>query len=346
MDKYCIYNYSKESLENYLTSIGEKKFRATQIFEAIYKEGKTSFDEILTLSKASRESFKEIFTFDSLKVEDIKVSSDSTTKFLFSLKDGNLIETVLMPHDYGFSVCVTTEVGCNMGCKFCASGELKKIRNLETSEIVLQVLKVNEYLKEKSSRVSHVVIMGIGEPFDNYDNVIEFIKVINDNKGLEIGSRHITVSTCGLVPKIKEFSELPLQVNLAISLHFATDEKRDMFMPINKKYNLNELFDSLNYYYEKTNRRITFEYILLDGINDSLDDAKDLVNLVKNTNCYMNLIPYNETNGIFRRTKDATRDKFFDYLMKNNINAVVRREFGHDIDAACGQLRAKAMKNK
>lgn len=346
MNKYLIYDYSKESLEKLLVELGEKKFRATQIYEALYRMGVKSFDEITTLSKVSKEYLKEKFEFNDLIVKDIKVSKDNTTKFLFSLSDGNLIETVLMPHDYGFSVCVTTQVGCNMGCKFCASGQLKRIRNLRTSEIVLQVLKVNEYLKEKGQRVSHVVVMGIGEPFDNYDNVMEFLKVINDNKGLEIGSRHITLSTCGLVPKIIEFSDFPLQVNLAISLHFATDEKRSEYMPINRKYNLSELFDSINYYYNKTNRRVTFEYILLDKINDTLEDAKSLVKLVSGVNCYLNLIPYNETNGIFKRSKDENRDKFFDYLMKNKINAVVRREYGHDIDAACGQLRAKAISSK
>ena len=344
MSQYCIYDYSKASLERLLESLGEKKFRATQIFEAIYRENKKSFDEITTLSKQSREYFKEIFSFSDLTIKDVKTSVDKTTKFLFSLEDGNLIETVLMPHDYGYSVCVTTEVGCNMGCKFCASGELKKIRNLKTSEIVLQVVKVNEYLQKEGKRVSHVVVMGIGEPFDNYDNVMEFLKIINDAKGLEIGSRHITLSTCGLVEKIKEFSDFPLQVNLAISLHFASDEKRNEYMPINRRYNLSELFDSINYYYQKTNRRVTFEYILLDGINDTIDDAIKLSKLCNKVNCYLNLIPYNETNGIFRRSKPEARDAFFDTLMKNGINAVVRREYGHDIDAACGQLRAKAIK--
>lgn len=204
-------------------------------------------------------------------------------------------------------------------------------------------LAIDKYLKEQDKRVSHVVIMGIGEPFDNFDNVMEFIRIINDDKGLQIGSRHITVSTCGLVSKIKEFSEFPLQVNLAISLHFPNDEKRMEYMPINRKYKLSELIDSLKYYYNKTNRRVTFEYILLDGINDSLADARELVNLVKGINCYINLIPYNNT-GMFKRTSNEKRDAFFDYLNKNHINAIVRKEYGSDIDAACGQLRAKNIK--
>ena len=244
-EKVSIYNLSRKTLENFLVENGEKKFRATQIFEAIYRNGYTNFDDITTLSKDGKSFFNNNFEFNTLKVKEVKVSSDETTKFLFELKDGNLIETVLMPHDYGYSVCVTTQVGCNMGCKFCASGVLKKIRNLETSEIVLQVLTINNYLKEKEKRVSHVVVMGIGEPFDNYNNVLEFLEIINDAKGLEIGARHITLSTCGLVPKIYEFSDFPLQVNLAISLHFPNDELRDKYMPINKSYKLDKLIDTL-----------------------------------------------------------------------------------------------------
>jgi len=342
-EKVSIYNLSRKTLENFLVENGEKKFRATQIFEAIYRNGYTNFDDITTLSKDGKSFFNNNFEFNTLKVKEVKVSSDETTKFLFELKDGNLIETVLMPHDYGYSVCVTTQVGCNMGCKFCASGVLKKIRNLETFEIVLQVLTINNYLKEKEKRVSHVVVMGIGEPFDNYNNVLEFLEIINDAKGLEIGARHITLSTCGLVPKIYEFSDFPLQVNLAISLHFPNDELRDKYMPINKSYKLDKLIESLRYYFSKTNRRITFEYILLDSINDSTNDAKELIKLIKGLNCYVNLIPYNETNGVFRRTTPEKRDRFYDCLIKNGINATVRKEFGHDIDAACGQLRAKKM---
>ena len=342
-EKVSIYNLSRKTLENFLVENGEKKFRATQIFEAIYRNGYTNFDDITTLSKDGKSFFNNNFEFNTLKVKEVKVSSDETTKFLFELKDGNLIETVLMPHDYGYSVCVTTQVGCNMGCKFCASGVLKNIRNLETFEIVLQVLTINNYLKEKEKRVSHVVVMGIGEPFDNYNNVLEFLEIINDAKGLEIGARHITLSTCGLVPKIYEFSDFPLQVNLAISLHFPNDELRDKYMPINKSYKLDKLIESLRYYFSKTNRRITFEYILLDSINDSTNDAKELIKLIKGLNCYVNLIPYNETNGVFRRTTPEKRDRFYDCLIKNGINATVRKEFGHDIDAACGQLRAKKM---
>ncbi len=245
VEKKNIYDYSREKLELQLLAIGEKKFRATQIFEAIYKNNLYDFETITTLSKDSRKELAKYFEFSNLMTKDIKVSEDGTTKFLFELNDKNLIETVLMPHDYGDSVCVTTQVGCNMGCKFCASGTLKKIRNLTTGEIVMQVVNINNYLQSMSRRVSHVVIMGIGEPFDNFDNVMEFIKIINDGKGLEIGSRHITVSTCGIVPKIYEFADFPLQVNLALSLHFPNNETREKYMPVNKKYKLEELLNAL-----------------------------------------------------------------------------------------------------
>ena len=338
-----IYDYSRKWFEDYFVSKGLAKFRATQVFEALYSKQVESFDEITNINKEVKAMLSNEFTFESLKVEKIQESFDGTTKFLFKLSDGNLIETVLMVHDYGMSVCVTTQVGCNMGCKFCASGVLKKVRDLSSGEIVLQVLNIDKYLKKQGKRVSHVVVMGIGEPFDNYDNVMEFIKIINDDKGLQIGSRHITVSTCGLSPKIIEFSKLPLQVNLAISLHFSSDEKRSKYMNINRKYNLENLFNAINEYYLNTNRRVTFEYILLDGINDSLEDARKLVDLVKGVNCYVNLIPYNDT-GMFKRTSNEKRDKFFDYLSKNHINAIVRKEHGSDIDASCGQLRAKNLK--
>ncbi len=337
-----IYNYSRTSFEDYFLNIGSPKFRATQLFEALYKQRIREFSEITNFKKEFRIKLEENYYFGDLEIEKEQISEDGTRKYLFRLEDGILIETVLMKHNYGYSVCVTTQAGCNMGCAFCASGLIKKKRNLSTAEIVLQVLKIDNSLRKEGNRVSHVVVMGIGEPFDNYENVIEFIKVINDDKGLEIGSRHITISTCGIVPKIYQFSELPLQINLAVSLHFPNDEMRSRYMKINKKYSLAELFKALRYYYQKTNRRITFEYILLAGINDSLENAKELVELVRGMNAYINLIPYNET-GLFKRSDEKTRRAFFDYLMKNGINAIMRKEQGHDIDAACGQLRLKEM---
>lgn len=340
--KRSIYGITKDQLEDYFVSKELAKYRATQVFESIYRMRYDSFNKITNIKKDVLAMLDNDFSFNELKIVEQHTSSDGTTKFLFELEDKNLIETVLMVHEYGYSVCVTTQVGCNMGCKFCASGIVKKIRNLETYEIVLQVLTIDNYLRKSDKRVSHVVIMGIGEPFDNYDNVMDFIKIINEPKGLEIGSRHITLSTCGLVPKIKEFASFPLQVNLAISLHFATNEKRSKYMPINKKYQLDELFDALEYYYQQTNRRITLEYILLKDINDSLQDARELAKYAQRLNCYINLIPYNET-GVFKRSTIEARDAFFNELNKLRVNAIIRKEHGHDIDAACGQLRVKRM---
>ena len=236
-------------------------------------------------------------------------------------------------------VCISSQVGCNMGCRFCESGRRKKVRNLETWEMVTQLLMIEEDL---GARVSHVVVMGIGEPFDNYDNLLDFFLIINHPKGLAIGARHITVSTCGIVPKVLEFSDFPLQINLAISLHAPTDELRNQIMPINKAYPLKELISALEIYLKKTNRRLTFEYIMLAGINDTGKCAKELVKLVGHLNCYVNLIPYNETNNLeFKRSSTVQIMKFYDILKKNRLNVTIRREFGSKISAACGQLRSK-----
>lgn len=341
-----IYGLTKKKLEEELVNIGEKPFRATQIFEWLYRKDVKSFDEMTNIKKESIEKLKQKYEITPLILENEQVSSDGTRKYLFRLNDGNFIETVLMNHEYGLSVCVSTQVGCNMGCAFCASGLNKKVRNLETSEIVLQVLMINEIIKKLDMRVSHVVVMGIGEPFDNYDNVIDFLRIINDPKGLEIGSRHITVSTCGIVPKIIEYSDFDLQVNLAVSLHFANNEKRSKYMLINRAYDLNSLMDSLKYYFEKTNRRITFEYILIKDANDSVEDAKELVKLIKGMNCYVNLIPMNSTVNNFSRSTEEKSKKFFEILNSNHINVTLRKEQGHDIDAACGQLRIKKMQGR
>lgn len=341
-----IYSLTRQELEQYLLLMGEKPFRATQIFEWLYKKNVKSFDEMTNIKKEYIEKLKENFKISDLEIENEQVSSDGTRKYLFRLNDGNFIETVLMNHEYGLSVCVSTQVGCNMGCAFCASGLNKKVRNLETDEIVLQVSMIDEIMKKMDKRVSHVVVMGIGEPFDNYNNVIKFLRIINDPKGIEIGSRHITVSTCGIVPRIIEYSDFDLQVNLAVSLHFANNEKRSKYMKINQVYDLSALMDSLKYYFSKTNRRITFEYILINDVNDSIDDAKKLVKLIKGMNCYVNLIPMNSTvNEFFRSTEEKSK-KFFEVLNSNHINVTLRKEQGHDIDAACGQLRIKKMQGK
>ena len=333
-----IYNYSLKDLEEYFLNHNDKKFRAMQVFEWLYIKRVKSFDEMTNLKKEVIELLKKDFYLSTIKITKVEEDVD-VNKFLFELKDNEKIEAVLMNHDYGNSLCISTQVGCNMGCRFCESGRLKKVRNLETHEMVEQILTIEEYIQK---RISHVVVMGIGEPFDNYDNLVKFIEIINHPKGISLGSRHITVSTCGVVPKIKEFSSLPYQVNLAISLHAPNNEIRNQIMPINKAYQIEELISVLKDYIKKTNRRVTFEYILLKDVNDHEENALELIKLVRGMNCYINLIPYNETNNIkFKRSEYETITKFYDILKKNKINATIRREFGSKISAACGQLRSK-----
>ena len=337
-----IYNYSIEDFKSYLLSKGEKPFRSTQLIEWLYRHKIKSFDEITNMKKSFIETLKEDFVIDRLELVLKQESSDGTIKFLFRLSDGNLIETVLMKHDYGYSVCVTTQVGCNMGCEFCASGMKKKLRNLETFEIILQILMVEELTNLK---VSHVVVMGIGEPFDNYVNVTKFLEIINYPLGLEIGARHITVSTCGLVEKIYEYSDFPLQVNLAISLHAPNNEARNQIMPINKAYPIEKLVEAIKYYIDKTNRRVTIEYILLRDLNDTIKHANELADLLHGLNVYINLIPYNEVKEKpFKRSTPEAMHAFFDQLKKRRLNVTLRKEQGSDIDAACGQLRSKHIK--
>lgn len=333
-----IYNLTRDELEEYFVSHGSKKFHADQLFSWLYEKRISSVSEVTDIKKEMLEHLKEDYSFSKLKLVQVERDID-VCKYLFELDDGEHIEAVLMKHDYGNSVCISSQVGCNMGCKFCESGRRKKVRNLETWEMVTQLLMIEEDLK---ARVSHVVVMGIGEPFDNYDNLLKFFLIINHPKGLAIGARHITVSTCGIVPKILEFSDFPLQINLAISLHAPTDELRNQIMPINKAYPLKELVSALDVYLKKTNRRLTFEYIMLSGINDTEKCAEELVQLVSHLNCYINLIPYNETNNLeFKRSSTIQIMKFYDILKKNRLNVTIRKEFGSKISAACGQLRSK-----
>lgn len=333
-----IYNLTKEELENYFIERNDKKFRAEQIFKWLYQKKVKSYEEMTDIKKETLKKLEEELPI--YRVELVSVERDKdVNKYLFRLKDGEHIEAVLMRHDYGNSICVSSQIGCNMGCKFCESGRRKKVRNLTSGEIVTQVLQVEEDINE---RITHVVIMGIGEPFDNYDEVIKFCKIINDPKGLAIGSRHITISTCGIIPKIREFSDLNMQINLAISLHAPNDELRSEIMPINKAYPLKDLIKEIKKYVEKTNRRVTFEYILLKNVNDKESNAKELAKLLKGINCYVNLIPYNETENIqYERSNMFQIMKFYDILKKENVNVTIRKEFGSKISAACGQLRSK-----
>ena len=333
-----IYDLTYEEMEEYFLNIGSKKFHAMQLFTWLYEKRVESYSEVTNIKKELLDNISRDYSIDRLKIVSVEEDVD-VSKYLFELYDGEHIEAVLMRHDYGNSVCISSQVGCNMGCKFCESGRRKKVRNLETYEMVLQILMIEKLLGE---RVSHVVVMGIGEPFDNYDNLCRFLKIINHPKGMAIGARHITVSTCGVVPKVLEFSEFPLQINLAVSLHAPNNEIRDKIMPINKAYPLEKLIPALKTYLERTNRRITFEYILLKHIHDATKCAEELSKLVKGINCYINLIPYNETENIgFKRTNTIQIMRFYDILKKNNVNVTIRREFGGKISAACGQLRSK-----
>ena len=337
-NKINIFGITKKDLENYFESINEKKFKATQVYEWLYEKKESNPDNWSNIKKEIRDKIKSDFSFNEIELVKEENTEDAS-KYLFKLSDNEYVESVLMRHDYGNSVCVSSEIGCNMACSFCESGRLKKVRGLHAYEIVEQILKIEELIKE---RVSSVVVMGIGEPFDNFDEVMNFIKIINDPKGLAIGARHITVSTCGIIPKIKEFSSIPLQVNLAISLHAPTNELRNKLMPINKAYSLDMLIPAIKEYIDKTNRRVTIEYLLLQNVNDTDKCAHDLAKLIRRLNVYVNLIPYNETSHIeYKRSPKKNVDNFYNILVNEKINVTVRRPFGRQISAACGQLRSK-----
>ena len=333
-----IYGLKRCDLEEYFLSINEKKFKALQVYEWLYNFRVNSFDEMTNIKKEVREQLKKDFTMEMIEI--VKVQEDNLTKkYLFRLKDDNYIEAVLMRHDYGNSVCVSSQVGCNMGCAFCESGRLKKVRDLQTYEIVEQILLIE---KELDERISSVVLMGIGEPLDNYDNVLNFIKIINDSKGIAIGARHITLSTCGIIPKIEKLSEENIQINLALSLHAPNDKLRSSIMNVNKVYNISKLIPVIKEYIVKTNRRVTIEYVMLNSVNDNDSCALELAKLLRGMNVYVNLIPYNETNHLeFKKSNKERILKFYDILKKNRINVTIRKEFGSKIDAACGQLRSK-----
>jgi len=337
-----IYGKTVEQLNDEFLQINQKRFRATQVFEWLYQKKATSFDQMSNLSKELREKLARLYYFENVTIKEKQESSDGTIKFLFELSDGGLIETVLMRFNYGNSVCVTSQLGCNMGCRFCASGILKKQRDLTAAEMVIQVLMVERITNE---RISHIVVMGTGEPFENYEEVNRFVHIINDSLGLAIGSRHITISTCGFVDKILEYANNGLQTNLAISLHAPNDEIRNQLMPINKKYPMDVLKEAIKTYSEKTNRRVTFEYILLDGVNDSLIHARQLAHYVHGLNAYVNLIPYNSVSEFqYQQSKSQNVEAFKNELLRLQINTTLRKEKGTDILAACGQLRAKHKK--
>ena len=348
--KPSIYGLTRDQLIDWSIDNGAKKFRATQIWDWLYKKRVETFEDMTNIPKDFIEKLTASFVINPLIQRLVQESKDGTVKYLFELPDKMLVETVLMRQKYGFSVCVTTQVGCNIGCTFCASGLIKKQRDLTAGEITAQIMLVQKYFDERGldERVSHVVVMGIGEPFDNYENLIKFIKTINDDHGLAIGARHITVSTSGLANKIKEFAGTGLQINLAISLHAPNNDVRTSIMRINRQFPIETLFEAINYYLDKTNRRVTFEYIMLRGVNDKPEHARELVALLKDMRklAYVNLIPYNPVSEHDQYSRSTKEDvlKFYDVLKKGGVNCVIRQEHGTDIDAACGQLRSKTMK--
>ncbi len=337
-----IKDYNLDSLKEEFVNMGEKSFRAEQVFKWLYVDKVKEFDEMTNLSLELREKLKQNYTICNFKILKKQESSDGTKKYLFDILDGNAIETVLMSYHHGYSLCVSSQVGCKMGCKFCASTGIQFARNLTSGEIVEQILAVEQ---DNNIRISNIVFMGIGEPLDNYDNVVNAIRIINNQKGINIGARHISISTSGLVPKIYQLAEENIQCTLSISLHATTNEQRSSMMPVNNRYPIEELLKACKDYINKTNRRISFEYALAKDNNDNLEDAKRLVHLLKGMICHVNLIPINKIeNGEFTKSTNENIIKFRDYLNDHGIVATIRRELGSDIDAACGQLRRKNLK--
>ncbi len=328
-----IKDYNLEELKIELKELGEKPFRAEQIFKWLYQEKVETFNEMTNLSLELREKLKNQYTMCNFKILKKQEAKDGTIKYLFDVLDGNAIETVLMRYHHGNSICVSSQIGCKMGCKFCASTGINFIRNLSTGEIVEQIIKVEQ---DTNERISNVVFMGIGEPLDNYENVVNAIKLINHPKGLNIGARHISISTSGLIPKIYQLAEENIQCTLSISLHATNNQKRSSMMPVNNTYPIEELMQACKDYIAKTNRRISFEYALAKDNNDNLSDAKELVKLLKGMLCHVNLIPINKIeNGQYSKSSNENIMKFRDYLNDHGIVATIRRELGADIDAAC-----------
>ena len=346
VDMRTIYDFTLPQMEEMLKTHGQKPYRAKQIYSWLYRKRAEDFSEMSDLPAGLIEELKQEYELLPVRMLEKQVAKDRTAKYLFELTDGATIETVLMHFNFGKSVCVSSQVGCNMGCAFCASGLLKKQRDLTAGEMVAQILFIQKELDQEGERVDNIVVMGTGEPFDNYDNVLDFCAIVNSDHGLSIGARHITISTCGIVPRIEAFAKGHYQYNLAISLHAPNDELRRKLMPVDRAYPLDQLMQALRSYSEDNHRRLTFEYILLKGVNDSDEHAKELAGLVRGMNAYVNLIPYNEVdeNG-FKTTDERTALRFYDVIMKNGVKATLRSKHGDDIDAACGQLRARHERN-
>ena len=340
MDKKDIKSLTFSEMKKEMESIEEKAFRAKQIYEWLHVKLADSFDEMTNLSKALREKLEATYEIPTVKMLERQVSKmDGTNKFLFQLQDGHVVESVLMKYKHGNSVCISSQVGCRMGCRFCASTIGGLERKLRTSEMLGQIYQIQ---KISGERVSNIVVMGTGEPMDNYDNFVKFVRMLSDEHGLNISQRNITVSTCGIVPNMKKLAEEQFQITLALSLHGSNQEKRKTLMPIANKYELSEVLDACDYYFEKTGRRITFEYSLVHGVNDTEEDANELIAILKHRNCHLNLIPVNpikERN--FEKPSKKSAENFKNKLEKSGINVTIRREMGSDIDGACGQLRRR-----
>lgn len=334
-----IKDYTLDELKEELKEIGEKPFRAEQIYKWLYEARVSHFDEMTNLSLELREKLKQEYVIKEFNILKKQVATDGTIKYLFDVLDGNAIETVLMKYHHGYSICVSSQIGCKMGCKFCASTGIPFVRNLTSGEIIEQIMAAE---RDENIKISNIVFMGIGEPLNNYDNVVKAIRIINHPKGLNIGARHISISTSGLVPRIYKLAEENIQCTLSISLHATTNEKRSEMMPINNAFPIEELLQACKDYIEKTHRRISFEYALAKENNDNLEDAKRLVKMLKGMLCHVNLIPINKIeNGTYTKSSNENIMKFRDYLNDHGIVATIRRELGSDIDAACGQLRRK-----
>lgn len=345
MTKEDIKSLDYQELQEYVKTLGEKPFRAKQLYQWMHEKLAGSFQEMTNLSGAFRARLEEETTLTVLKPVDVRTSAiDGTQKYLFELEDGNVIESVLMKYKHGNSVCISSQVGCRMGCRFCASTIGGLQRNLRPSEMLEQVYRIQKITGE---RVSNLVVMGTGEPLDNYDNLVKFVRMLSDEHGLNISQRNITVSTCGIVPNIRRLAQEDLQITLALSLHASNQEKRKKLMPIAYKYELSEVLEACRFYFEKTGRRLTFEYSLVGGVNDTLEDSQELTALVKGMNCHINLIPVNPVKEReFVQPDRSVVLAFQNKLEKNGVNATIRREMGRDIDGACGQLRRSYMRKE
>ena len=341
-NKMDIKSLNMEELTAFVVGLGEKKFRGKQLYEWLHVRQAASFDEMTNLSKEFRERLKETCELVCLRQVEVQISAiDGTRKYLFALSDGNVIESVLMRYKHGNSVCISSQVGCRMGCRFCASTLDGLVRGLAPSEMLDQIYRIS---KDIGERISNVVVMGTGEPMDNFDNLLKFIELLTDENGLHISQRNLTVSTCGIVPRMRELADYKLAITLALSLHASNQKKRLSLMPVANKYEIHEVVDACRYYFAQTGRRVTFEYSLVGGVNDTDEDAAELSQLIRGMNCHVNLIPVNPIKERDYVQSDTEAIQAFKAkLEKNGINVTVRREMGRDIDGACGQLRRKHM---